>query len=264
MRSPNAVRSEFAVDRLEREFLLKLIRNEFKPGEFLPSLPRLARQYSLSESSVRSALGRLVSRGLLSHVPGFGIRCEEMLESCDIDLLLMLVRDTTELERALELEVQLLDMMSVVFVEVAYRAAACRTLDHLRWFNFYLRGLLDRVDQDAHVDYVADGGFQLLRVLAAASGSVAFTVLLNSFRQYLRSTAGLELFPPEMWSRMAVALEEKAVGRARENLQRCFDVRTTRLLEQLARLRGLKGDTEGGAPASVELAEWEPNRSDPD
>src|SRR5262249_55072468 len=154
-------------------------------------------------------------------------------------------------ERALELEVQLLDLMSVVFLEVIYRAAACRTPDHLKWFNHYLRVLLDRVDIDTHVDHLADAHFQLLRVVAGAAGSVVFTVLLNSFRDYLQGPQGLELFPPESWVQLAKAFEAKDVGQARQVFQRCFDVRSARVLAQLSKARG--GNEGGPLTAVVDL-----------
>lgn len=257
MKNPDAVTTEFAVDRLERELLLQLIRGQYRAGDFLPSTVRLTQLTSCSVNTIRSAVGRLLSRGLLTYVPGEGIRVEELLESCDIELLLMIISDKCDAERALELEAQLLDLMSLVFFEVVYRAAGTRSDDHMKWFNHYLRNLLDQVDQDTHVAYLADTQFQLLKVLSAAGGSVAYTVLLNAFRAYLNSAAALELFPPESWQQLVEALQQKDVVRARQVFQRCFDRRTSKVLELLAKARGVPGDENGGPP-TVELVEWGP------
>jgi DNA-binding FadR family transcriptional regulator len=260
VKKPDAVTTEFTVERLERKLLMSLIRGEYRAGDYLPSVIRLAQMSGCGKVTVTSAIGRLVSRGLLSLDAGKGIRVEELLETCDVELLLMMIGDKSDAERALELEAQLLDLMSVFFLEVGFRAAAMRGEDHVKWFNHYVRELLDRVNLEAHVAYVASTAFQLMRVIAAAGGSVAFTILLNAFRSYLNSGAGLELFPPEVWQQFGDALEKRDVTRAREILQRAFDRRSSRVLELLAKIRG-SGDGGPGGPVTVELMEWEPDPS---
>ena len=178
------------------------------------------------------------------------------LEKCDLAAMAKLLEQRTDAERALELEAQLLDLMSIVFVEVAYRAAGARSSDQVRWFKHHLRQLHDRVDLEAHVTFVAEAQFQLLRILAGAAGSVAFTMVLNSFRVYLHSRAALELFPPETWRAFGDAMEQKDLGRARQAIQRAFDRRTSVVLDQLARARGWTEPGEGGAAATVELIGW--------
>jgi DNA-binding GntR family transcriptional regulator len=253
MKTPNKIHLDSAVDRLERELFVRVIRGEFKAGEFLPSMDRLATIFGVSVTTVRSAVGRLAGKGLVVFVQGQGFRVEELLRSCDVEVLLRLIEDKSQVARSLELESQLLDLMSIVFLEVIARAVVCRTTDHLKWFNHYLRILLDRIDLDAHIAYVAEAQFQLLRVLAGAAGSIAFTVLVNSFRAYLRSPAGLELFPPDTWNRLAKAMEDKDVGTARQLLQRCFDVRLAKVLGLLAKTRGAAENADTHSDDALKL-----------
>jgi hypothetical protein len=186
----------------------------------------------------------------LIRVQGVGIVVAELLETCEIDVLIRLMGSSGD-ERALELEVQLLDLLAINCREVVYRAAACRTDEHMMWFQHYQRLLHDRMELGAHVDYVADAQFQLLRVLAAAAGSVAFTILLNSFRHYLRGPGGIQLFPPEAWRQLEEGLQQKNVTRCQQVVQRCFERRIARVLAMISKAGG--PDDEGGAQAvSVE------------
>lgn len=155
----------------------------------------------------------------------------------DVQQVTRMIEDRSDTERALKLEAQLLDLMSIVFLEVAYRAAGSRSLAQVKWFNHHLRQLHDRVDLEAHVSQVAEAQFELMRVLATAAGSVAFTMVVNSFRTYLHGRAALELFPPETWRALGEAIERKDVGRARQVMQRAFDRRSAAVHERLAQVR---------------------------
>ncbi len=256
MRTREGLSSDFAVDRLERLLILKIIRGELRAGDYLPSMRRLCAQWEVSQNTVRAAVGRLVSRGLLKFIEGRGIEVQELLESCDLELLLSLIRDVKDIERALELEAQLLDLMSVIFLEVIYRAVSCRSDDHVKWYKHYLRVILDCVDRDAHVALLCSAQYQLLRVLAAAGGSVAFTVVVNALRSYLEGKDALDLFPPEAWSQLLEALEQKDMIRGRQVMQRCFDVRTAKVMQRLMKARGFTGSNSGTPSAAVELATW--------
>jgi len=256
MRTRDAFRSGFTVDRLERMLILKLIRGELRAGDYLPSLPRLSAECAVSKTTMRAAIGRLVSRGLLKNVPGKGLQVQELLESCDLELLLELIGDVKDVARALELEAQLLDLLSVVFLEVLHRAIACRTDDHLKWYKHYLRVVLDCIDRDAHVGLICSAQYQLLRVVAAAGGSVAFTVIINALRSYLEGREALDLFPPEAWSQLYDALEQKDLIRGRQIMQRCFDVRTAKVMQRLMKARGFTGSNSGSPSAAVELTVW--------
>ncbi|MBK7864136.1 MAG: GntR family transcriptional regulator [Archangiaceae bacterium] len=243
----------FAVETLEQQLVLGVICGEYRPGDYLPPLSHLAHLARCSPEAVRAAVGRLLARGALVHEPGRGLKVSELMEGVDLELLLQLIRGKSDAERALELELQLLDLMSLFLLEVAYRAAATRTEQHLKWFHHHLRALLDRAELDTHVKHLATAQFELMRVLASAGGGVAFTALLSAFRGYLCSEAALELMPPDVWERMGTALAERDVTAARQLVQLAFDRRIARVLELLARVRGLDG---GSNPPTVELMEW--------
>jgi DNA-binding GntR family transcriptional regulator len=247
-KAASEVTTEFSVERLEKALFLRIVRGEFKAGDILPSKERLAATYGVGATTVTSAVGRLVARGLLIRAPGVGIVVGELLQTCEIDVLIRLM-DSSGDERGLELEAQLLDLLALNCREVVSRAASCRTDDHLTWFRHYLRRLYDRMELGAHVDYVADAHFQLLRVLAAAAGSIAFTVLLNSFRHYLRGPGGIQLFPPEAWRQLEEALVSKDTHRCEQIVQRCFEHRIGDVLARLNRSGGT--DSDGGQSPAV-------------
>jgi GntR family transcriptional regulator len=55
-----------------RQALVALCRSELSPGDQLPSERELCEEYDVSRTTVRDAVGRLVSDGLLVRVPGKG------------------------------------------------------------------------------------------------------------------------------------------------------------------------------------------------
>lgn len=57
---------------LLRDALTELCRSELSPGDQLPSERELCEQHSVSRTTVRDAVGHLVSDGLLVRVPGKG------------------------------------------------------------------------------------------------------------------------------------------------------------------------------------------------
>src|SRR5439155_7527693 len=122
---------------------------------------------------------------------------------------------------------------------------------HLKWFNHYLSCLLDRIHSQADAAQVGEAHFQLFRVVAGAGGSVAFTVLLNAFRNYLQSRGGLCLVPIDAWRRLLEALERKDTMAARDVFQRCFDLRTAEVLGRLSALRAHASEPRSTAADGV-------------
>src|SRR3954452_7548808 len=145
MKNADSLVTEYAVERLEKALFLRLIRGDFRAGDILPSKERLAHMYGVGQHTVTAAVGRLVSRGLLVRSPGVGIVVAELLETCELDVMIRLIGSSGD-ERALELELQLLDLLAVNCREVVFRAVSCRTDEHVTWFSHYLRLLHDRID----------------------------------------------------------------------------------------------------------------------
>src|SRR5438445_373473 len=101
MKNPNALATEYSVERLERALFLRIIRGDFRSGDVLPSKERLGAMYSVSSHTVTSAVGRLVARGLLTRADGVGIMVADLLETCEIDVMIRLMGSSGD-ERALE------------------------------------------------------------------------------------------------------------------------------------------------------------------
>lgn len=58
--------------RLRSELADQISQGAFRPGQFLPSEPELARRFALSRSTVRQALASLEGDGLVERLPGKG------------------------------------------------------------------------------------------------------------------------------------------------------------------------------------------------
>src|SRR5260370_14956053 len=104
MKNPNAVTAEFPVERLEKLLFVRMIRGDFRAGDILPSEERLSEVYGVSLATIASAVGRLIARGLLLRAPGVGIIVAELLETCEIDVMIRLMGSSGD-DRALELEI---------------------------------------------------------------------------------------------------------------------------------------------------------------
>jgi hypothetical protein len=127
----------------------------------------------------------------------------------------------------------LLDLVAQELHQVAFQAASGRTARHLEEFSRQLAVLGRAESCDVHFAEVSLAQFELLRLLASASGRAFALSMLSAFRPYFLGLAGTALFPPEVWNQLGSALAARDSWAMSEVLQRCFDRRNTRLFGRL-------------------------------
>lgn len=185
-------RTSIADDALAR--IVDMIRTQsFAPGDRLPGERQLAKQLGCSRTSVRTALGRLVTIGVLDSQPGRGTFVKEPGgEVFQAALGAHIVPNADTLRMLFELR-------EIIEVEAAGRAAERATpeqIARLRRAAGQIDRCVDRRDQDGLVQ--ADMDFH--RQIVLATGNAILVDLVDHVVPLLRemryaSTATLERFP---------------------------------------------------------------------
>jgi DNA-binding FadR family transcriptional regulator len=175
--------SDFAVDRIERELVQGILRGRFPANQFLPRIERLCQGYGVGYHTVRSAIGRLIARGLVVTIAGSGYQVVDLQSSIDLRLLLEIIDEAGDDPiRRWNLVTQLCGFARFTIGEIVDRAARHRDDTQLEWLRHLIRLLTDRLAIQAPRDVIGDCELQVMRVLAAASGCVTNTAIINSVR----------------------------------------------------------------------------------
>jgi GntR family transcriptional repressor for pyruvate dehydrogenase complex len=185
-------RTSIADDALSR--IVEMIRSQpFAPGDRLPGERLLAEKLACSRTSVRAALGRLVTIGVLDSQPGRGTYVKEPRgEVFQAALAPHLAPNADTLRMLFELR-------EIIEVEAAGRAAERATPEQvagLRRTVDLIDRCIDRRNQDGLVQ--ADVDFH--RQIVMATGNAMLVDLVDHVVPFLRemryaSTATLERFP---------------------------------------------------------------------
>jgi DNA-binding FadR family transcriptional regulator len=235
------MQSDFAVDKVERELLHGILTGRYRANDCLPSIDRLCASFGVAYQTVRSAVGRLVARGLLVAVAGEAKRVVELQSSMDLKLLLEVIDEAKdEPLRRWNLIAQTCGFLRFILNEIADRAARNRDDEQLEWLRHLIRLLTDRVAMKTSRREVGDCELQLARVLAAASGCVAHTALINSMRAFFVSDLLMSGPDPlmkieEYWA-LAEALANRDAMRAREIIDDAWWRLEEHCIEELKKL----------------------------
>lgn len=149
----------------------RIIRGDLPSGARLPPERELAEQLGVNRTTVREALHKLESMGLIDIKHGSGIFVKDFLESGSLEL----VRQMIFLDGRLNTRVlrNVLELRRLLLPEFSCRAAANRTekdLHELETVIFRSAGMpIEERDWRVH------------NIIARASGNLLFVILLNSF-----------------------------------------------------------------------------------
>ena len=186
MNGKKGLGSDFAVDKVERELVHGILVGRYRPNDELPSIDRLCEAFGVGYQTVRSAVGRLTSRGLLSALPGACYRVVDIQSSIDLKLLFDIIAEAVdEPGRRWTLLAQTCGFLRFMLAEVADRAARYRDETQLEWLRHLIRLLTDRIALRVVREAVGECELQVWRVLAAASRCITHTAIVNSMRDFL-------------------------------------------------------------------------------
>ncbi len=212
---------DYAVDQVERDLLHGILAGRYRTGDLLPALERLCEVFGVGYLPVRAATARLIARGLLMGEPGVGLRVVDLQASMDLRLLIDIISEADdEPARRWTLLAQTCGFLRFILDEIVDRGAQHRNDEQLEWLRHLIRILTDRVDLKLDRSLIGECELQIWRVLAAASGCVTHTAVVNSMREFVVGDVLAEgsrpLIPIEDYWAIAEALAGRDGVRARE------------------------------------------------
>lgn len=148
----------------------RILRGDLAPGTKLPPERELAEQLQVNRTTVREALHKLESIGLVEIKHGAGIFVRDWLESGSLEL----ARHVLFLDGKLNVEVlkNLLTLRRLLVPEISYHAAQHRSDKDLKELHRIIW------ESDMPPD---ERDWRVHNVIARASGNVLFVIFLNSF-----------------------------------------------------------------------------------
>lgn len=167
-----------AVEAVARQVRASILRGDLQPGSALPGERSLSEDLGVSRLTLRSALGRLESEGLVQPVQGSGTRVLDFRASGGIDLLGHLAE--VELEGGVVpvgLLADLLEFRRMVAVELLGLVAERATAAELDGLSGTLRRLARAVGEPERFMQL---DLELARQLVHAGRNLALELLFNT------------------------------------------------------------------------------------
>jgi len=159
----------------------RIIRGDLPAGTKLPAERELAEQLQVNRTTVREALHKLESMGLVEIKHGAGIFVRDYLESGSLEL----ARHIIFLDGKVNVDVlrNLLTLRRLLVPEISYHAALQRSDDDLRE--------LERVIHQSEGMPPDEKDWRVHNVIARASGNVLFVLFLNAFTSLAQDSSRL-------------------------------------------------------------------------
>lgn len=250
MNRGNALHNNFATDRVEHEVTQRILQGVYRADDYLPPTDRLCEEFGVCYQTVRSALGRLATRGLVVNIPGVGTRVVPLQSSLDIPLLAAVLDEAVgEPNRRWTLVAQIAGFMRFLHKEMADRAALHADARQLEWMRHLIRLTTDRVDLGSRRSDIGECEHQFARVLSAASGCITHTAVINSMRSMFTSDVFVKGSHPivsikDYWA-LTEAIANKDAQRAREVMDIAWWLLEEHAITELKKLGWT--ETPGGA-----------------
>ena len=238
------------VDSLERQMLHGILSGRYRANECLPAIDHLCASFGVAYQTVRLALRRHIARGLL----GEGERVVELQSSIDLRLLFEVIDQVAaDPARKWTLAAQACGFLRFMLNEIADRAARHRDDSQLEWLRHLIRQLSDRVSIQSPRPAIAQSELEICRVLAAASGCITHTAVINSMKplfscEVLVSKRSCVVPVDDYWA-LLDAVAGKDPARAREVIDAAWWRLEEHCIEELKKLGWTETPT-GATPGS--------------
>lgn len=185
-------RATVAGETVER--IAEMIRSgQYGPGDRLPSERQLAQQLQVSRTSVREALSRLETLGLLEGRHGLGtfvkVPSSEIIQA---SLFPHILSDKKTLEKVFEIR-------EIIEVEAAARAAKRATSYHLSSMRRWVEEMETCIAR-SNVDGIVTADVEFHRQVIIATGNQILVDLMDSIADLLRAMRRDSIKLPELLS----------------------------------------------------------------
>lgn len=161
-------------DEIGDQIINKILSGILPPGEKLPPERDMSLQMNVNRHTLREALRKLETLGLISIRQGDGIYVRDFRESGNLELLkhmLYLRRDITS-----EIMKSILEIRRFISPEMAYRAAINRTDEEAEHLKSLLKQELPVEEKDLAIH----------QSIARGSGNLLYIFILNFFNDIFR------------------------------------------------------------------------------
>lgn len=208
----------------------RILRGELAPGTKLPPERELAEQLQVNRTTVREALHKLESIGLVEIKHGNGIFVRDWLESGSLEL----ARHVLFLDGKLNVEVlrNLLALRRLLVPEISYHAAQHRSAEDLK--------ALHRIIWESEGMPPDERDWRVHNVIARASGNVLFVIFLNSFTAIAGDSARAYFSVDEnrkrsmrFYADIYEAIKAKKADKARQIMAEVLDYAEEQTLEAI-------------------------------
>jgi len=191
MNEPETTKEGSAVDLAAAKLRTAILTGEHLPGATLPGERELSERLGVSRLTLRAALTRLSTEGLVQSVHGSGTRVLDYREHGDVALLGHLAElALTGHHVGLEVVAGLLELRRAVAVEAIGTAAERATIAELREMRAQVALLATKLD-DPHAFMTADLAFA--RMLVRSTKNLAYELLFNTVQKTIERNRGVEL-----------------------------------------------------------------------
>lgn len=211
----------------------RIVRGELEPGTKLPPERELAEQLQVNRTTVREALHKLESMGLVEIKHGNGIFVRDWLESGSLEL----ARTLLSLDGSVNVDVvrNLLTLRRVLVPEISWHAAKNRS-DH------DLEELRRVVDDQSLAPEEKD--WRVHNLIARASGNVLFVIFLNAFTSMAGDSSRLYFAADENRARsrkfyadILAAIQAKKADKAKQIMSDVLEYAERQMVAALPGLR---------------------------
>lgn len=165
-----------------------ILRGEYPPGTDLPGERELSVHFGVSRLTLRAAVARLQSEGLVCPVHGSGTRVLDYSLTGGVDLIAHLVVLGSTTGTAIPLLSGLLELRRVLAIEAIGLAAERATLSERTALRAHLT-LQSTLVSDPEAYVTSD--LALARALASASHNTAFVLVANTLTRMLERQPGI-------------------------------------------------------------------------
>lgn len=221
-----------------------ILTGKFAPGTTLPGERELSEQLGVSRLTLRAALTRLSSEGLVQSVHGSGTRVLDFHEHGDVALLGHLAELALTGQRVgLDVVSGLLELRRAVAVEAVGIAADRASIEDLRGMRAQAAHLATQLG-DPHAFMTADLAFA--RMLVRSTKNLAFELLFNTVQKTIERNRGVELAffanaPATLavYGRLLDRMEARDATRARLTAERLLHRLDRTTLDRIAMAIGM-------------------------
>ncbi len=149
----------------------RIVRGDFVAGSRLPPERELADQLGVNRTTVREALHKLESLGLVEIKHGAGIFVKDYRDSTSLEFIKQLLVVDGQLN--FDILKNLMDLRRLLVPEISYYAALNRTEQDLKDLE---QAVFDSKDMP-----IDERDWRVHSIIARASGNLLFLIILNSF-----------------------------------------------------------------------------------